>query len=175
MVKLLTVAAVSGVWFVAWQLYRRGRGQQSLENHQRHKDARPGDRVTLQDYYFAKEAVAGPSQRFLNVNNFGIAELEVGAQTHSLVGEILTLRKSCWLEDKAPAYYMTSAIVALDSVCAGQARTKKQLGGGVHTLATLDCTTFQLRLPPAKVSWCRATSIRDGAGEDRGSAVTASC
>ena len=77
MVKLLTVAAVTGVWFVAWQIYRRGRGQKSLDNHARFNDARPGDRVTLEDYYIAKGEAVGLPRRFLNVNNFGIAELEV--------------------------------------------------------------------------------------------------
>ena len=76
MVKLVTVAAITGTWLIAYELWKRYR---QGESHGLVTDpaARNRSYITPLEWHALDEVANGKPRRFLNVNNFGLEELEV--------------------------------------------------------------------------------------------------
>ena len=76
MVKLVTVAAISGTWLIAYSLWKRYRQSESLRVVA-DEGARTRKYVSPLEFARLDELANGKPQRLLNVNNFGLEELEV--------------------------------------------------------------------------------------------------
>lgn len=76
MVKLVTVAAISGTWLIAYEVWKRVRQAESMRIVA-DEGARSRKYVTPLEWHRLDEVANGKPRRLLNVNNFGLEELEV--------------------------------------------------------------------------------------------------
>jgi hypothetical protein len=74
--RVLLSVGLAGGFFIAWQLWGNYKGQRSLARIAHEKAYGPST-VTLPQYLAEREIAMGAPKRLLNVNNFGLAELEV--------------------------------------------------------------------------------------------------
>lgn len=77
MVKVSTAAGIAGMWFIAWQLFRRSKGQAAMAEYEfaahGHK---VGNVATPLEICAAQEKNNGRPAKLLNVSAFTFANLE---------------------------------------------------------------------------------------------------